>query len=83
MEEKIIVIFNAPKKNICVDLEIPTDITARDLVRSLNEAYNLGIDTDDIKKCHLQMENPIGLLRGNLVIADSGIRNGSVISYTE
>jgi uncharacterized ubiquitin-like protein YukD len=83
MEEKAIVIFNAYKKNICVDIEIPTDITARELICALNFAYSLEIDTENETKCHLQMENPIALLRGNKILKDCGIRNGSIIYYTE
>ena len=32
---------------------------------ALNEAYNLGIGTSDVKKCFLQAENPVALLCGN------------------
>ena len=83
MEDKVVVIFNIIKRNITIDLEVPTDITARELIYALNQAYHLEIDTDDITKCHLQMENPIALLRGNKVLADCGIRDGSIIFYTE
>lgn len=83
MENKVVVIFNIIKRNITIDLEVPTDITARELIYALNQAYHLEIDTDDITKCHLQMENPIALLRGNKVLADCGIRDGSIIFYTE
>lgn len=83
MENKVVVIFNIIKRNITIDLEVPTDITARELIYALNQAYHLEIDTDDITKCHLQMENPIALLRGNKVLADCGIRDGSIIYYTE
>ena len=83
MDKKVVVIFVNIKKNTSVDIEVPVDISARDLIRALNEAYALNINTDDITKCHLQMENPIALLRGNRILADCGIRNGSVIYYTE
>ncbi len=83
MENKVVVIFNIVNKRLSYDIEVPLDITARDLVRALNQAYNLGIDTEDITKCHLQMENPIALLRGNKILAETGIRNGSIINFTE
>ena len=54
-----------------------------DLVNALNSAYNLGIDTSNIKNCYLKMENPISLLKGNKSLADFGMRNGSVINFTE
>lgn len=83
MDNRVVVTFNMVKRNISVDIDIPTDITARDLVKALNTAYKLEINTDDIKQCYIQMENPIALLRGNNLISESGIRNGSVLYYTE
>lgn len=78
-----IIIFNIIKRNFTVDLEVPLDISANDLVNALNTAYGLGIDTSDMKNCYLKMENPISLLKGNKLLADFGMRNGSVINYTE
>lgn len=81
--EKVIVIFKITKRNINVDLEIPLNITANELVYALNTAYELEIDTSDINNCYLKAENPIALLRGNKILSDYGLRNGSIIYYTE
>ena len=81
--EKAVVIFNIEKRNFTVDLEIPLDISANELVTALNTAYELEIDTTDIKNCYLKAENPIVLLKGNKTLAEFGIRNGSVINFTE
>lgn len=81
--EHAIVVFRITKRNFSVDLEIPLFITANELVAALNTAYNLGIDTSDIKNCYLKAENPIALLKGNKTLAEFGLRNGSVINYTE
>ena len=78
-----IVVFVATKSNIQVDLEIPLDISANELVVALNAAYGLGIDTSNIKNCYLKAENPIALLRGDKTLAEFGLRNGSIINYTE
>lgn len=78
-----VIIFRNYKANISVDLEIPLDISANELVIALNAAYDLEIDVTDIKNCHMKAENPIALLRGNKTLAEYGIRNGSVISFTE
>ena len=83
MKDKIIIIFHNCKKNKAVDLEVPLDITAAELVMALNAAYELGIDITDIKNCYLKAENPIALLRGNKTLAQYGIRSGSVIYYAE
>lgn len=81
--EKAIIIFNITRKSISVDLEIPLRISANELVYALNAAYGLEIDTTDIKNCYLKAENPIALLKGNKTLAEFGIRNGSIINYTE
>lgn len=82
MTDSVVVIFKNVEKNINVDLEVPLYITARELVIGLNEAYELDIDINDIKKCYLKVDNPVMLLRGNILLRDAGIRNGSVISYS-
>lgn len=81
--ERAILIFNITKRDFTTDLEVPLDISANELVAALNEAYSLGIDLSDIKNCYLKAERPIALLRGNKTLAEFGIRNGSVIYFTE
>ena len=81
--EKALVVFQHRKKKICVDLEIPLYITANDLVFALNLAYDLDIDVSNIKNCYLKAERPIVFLKGDKTLAEFGIRNGSIISYTE
>ena len=81
MKQKAVVVFQIPQRKFSVDLEIPLDITAKELVAALNAAYELGIDTSDIKNCYLQAENPIALLRGNRILEEFGLRSGSVIYY--
>lgn len=83
MDNKAIVVFRINRKNFETDLEIPLDITANDLVNALNIAYELGIDTNDMKNCYLKAENPITLLKGNRMLSEFGVRNGTIINYTE
>lgn len=82
-KETAVIIFRILKKNISVDLEVPLFITANELVNALSTAYSLGIDSSDIKNCYLKAEKPIVLLRGNKTLAEFGIRNGSIVTYTE
>lgn len=82
-KETAIIILNIVQREFTVDLEVPLDISANDLVNGLNIAYELDIDTSDIKNCYLKMENPIALLKGNKTLAEFGVRNGSVINFTE
>ena len=77
------IIFNIIQRAFSADLEVPLEITANELVLALNTAYDLGIDTTDIKNCYLKSENPIALLRGNKTLKEFGIRNGSIVNFTE
>lgn len=81
--DNAIIILNIIKRNLSVDLEVPLVISANDLVMALNTAYDLGIDTSDIKNCYLKAERPIALLKGKKTLAEFGLRNGSVINFTE
>ena len=81
--ERATVIFKILRSQKNVDLDIPLDITANDLVLALNSAYGLGIETENIKKCYLKAEDPIVLLRGSKTLKDFGIRNGSTIIFSE
>ncbi len=81
--DNAIIILNIKKRNYSIDLEVPLNISANDLVTALNFAYELGIDTSDIKNCYLKSENPIALLKGDKTLAEFGLRNGSVINFTE
>lgn len=83
MENKIIIIFNHKMKKEKIDLEVPLEISANDLVLALNTAFNLEIDITDVKKCYLKAENPIALLRGNKSLHEYGLRNGTIINFTE
>lgn len=83
MENKAIIIFKIHKRNFETDLEIPLDISANDLVNALNTAFDLGIDTSDVSNCYLKAENPIVLLKGNKELDKFGVRNGTIINFTE
>lgn len=83
MSNKAVVIFRIHKRKFETDLEIPLDISANELVIALNEAYQLDIDISDMKNCYLKAENPIALLKGNKLLADFGVRNGTVIQVTD
>ena len=82
-QETVIIILDLVKRKKTVDLEVPLNITANELVIALNTAYGLGINTNDIKNCYLKAERPIALLRGNRTLKEFGIRDGTVIVYSE
>ncbi len=81
-KNRAVVSFEMIRRRQRKDIDIPLDITAKELVTALNSAYELGIDTDDMKSCYLQAENPVALLRGSRTLEEFGIRNGSRIYFT-
>ncbi len=81
MKESIIVIFENEKTNEKVDIEVPLNITANELIYGLNEGLHLGMQLNQVKDCYLCTENPIALLRGNTVIEKFKLRDGTVIRY--
>ena len=83
MEKSAIVIFKIHKRNFETDLEIPLDITVNDLVNALNIAFDLEIDVSNAKNCYLKTENPIALLKGNVLLSEFGVRQGTIINFTE
>ena len=83
MEENVTIVLNILNRNMSVDIEVPLIISANELVIALNSAYDLGIDISDVKKCYLKAENPIAFLKGNKTLQEYGIRNGTVINFTD
>ena len=79
---RITVVFNDLESKHQTDLDIPIDISANELIIGLNDVFHLGIDTGDLSRCHLKTENPIALLRGNKLLSDYRLRNGTIINYS-
>lgn len=80
MADKAIIMFCANGLQ-SVDLEVPLNITAIELIQALNSAYSLGVTQDKLGESYLKCENPIALLRGNKTLEEMGIHNGSKISF--
>ncbi len=47
MENTVIVAFHHKKRNTWLDMEIPLDISANELIYGLNKGLNLGIDISE------------------------------------
>ena len=82
-KDTAVVSFEIVRAQKVVDIEIPLDISADDLVKALNSAYSLGIDTSNPRNCFIQAENPIALLKGNRILRDFGIHSGTTLRFTE
>lgn len=81
-KDRFTAVFRWHQKNLAMDLDIPFDISANELIIALNEALKLGMDISDLSRCHLKAENPIALLRGNKLLRDFRLREGTIINYT-
>lgn len=81
--EFAILVVKMHKRNQSVDIRVPLNITANELVTGLNAAYDLGIDVAKVQNCYLKAENPIALLKGNRLLSEFGVRNGTIIHVTE
>ena len=83
MEKKeIIVQFINHRTGKEMDIEVPLDITANELIHGLNEGLGLHMASDNMFQNSLSAENPIVLLRGTRTLAELGLRDGSVIHYS-
>ena len=82
-ENRITAVLHWHSRQASVDIDVPLDISANELIIALNEAFKMEMNTADLSKCHLKAENPIALLRGNKLLRDYGLRNGTIIHYTQ
>ena len=81
---RITAVLYLHKKNQKVDVDVPLDITANELIQALNTAFRLGIDMNDpVRRPHLKAENPIALLTGGKLLSEYRLRNGTIIHHTE
>ena len=81
MREKIMIVFQRNDTGEVMDLEIPTNISITELIFGLNIGLNLGIDMNNPAKCFLRSENPIALLKGEGLVEDYKLHDGSKIIF--
>ena len=77
MDKKAVVQFYHPVKRIPVDLEIPLDVPASELLFGISEAFSLGISEDMIAQCCLKTEDPIALLTDSRTPEECGVHDGT------
>ena len=73
MEHKTVVVKMMTGKT--VDIEIPVNISAKNLINALYEALRLPGECPEYIHC----ENPIALLQGDAAVSYFGIRDGSIL----
>lgn len=81
-KERITVILYDLNQDCEFDVDIPVNITANELIIGLNKGFQLGIDTSDYDKCYIKAENPTALIRGDKMIKEYGLRNGTRLFYS-
>lgn len=81
-KKEAIILFQDHRNAREMDLEIPLDITANELIVGLNTGLSLGLNTDNLFQCSLSAENPIVLLKGNRTLREFGLRDGTVIHFS-
>lgn len=80
MDNRVIFFYNCDEKYE-LELEVPINITANDLIYALDDSLDLKMDTEDVFNNYLVAENPIAFLKGNRSLEEFGIRNGTKIIY--
>lgn len=73
-----IVIVTIDKTNTEFEVEIPLNITVRDIYMALIKAFNIK-DNKNLTGYYIKTENPTCFLRGNDVLKDYGITSGSKV----
>lgn len=82
MAETIMMVLERTKTNESFDIEVPLDITAEELLNGLNSGLKLGLDLNDPTQDYILSENPIALLKGDTILKDFNLHNGTVLKIT-
>lgn len=80
-QERIIVIFYHHQTGKKLDLELPVDLSANELIIGLNQGFQLGMDLANLSGCFLRSENPIAFLKGSKTLKEYGLHHGTVLHY--
>lgn len=81
MEEKVVIIFERMRTHECFDIEVPLNITVNELLNGLNTGLQLGLNLEDVSQCYLSIENPIALMKGDHLLSDYNVHNGTKICF--
>ncbi len=81
MRDKIMIVFQRNDTGQVMDLEIPTNISIAELIFGLNVGLDLGIDINNPAQCYLRSENPVALLKGEGLVEEYKLHDGSKIIF--
>jgi len=77
--DKAIITLKIQNTNEEYELEIPTNITVKELCNGLNVGLRLEERNIDISNYYIKTFNPLSFIKGRDVLKDYGIRNGTII----
>ena len=77
--DKAIIILKIKDTDEEYELEIPVDITVKELCNALNIALKLKERNIEISNYYIRTFNPLSFIKGRDVLKDYGIRNGTTI----
>ena len=79
MKDRYVIRIHLPERQDIEELEVPADITVLDLIGALSDIYHLPVNRHRIFEYYLKMNFPRALLRGETVLKDTGMRDGSEV----
>ena len=77
--DKAIITLKIKNTNEEYELEIPTNITVKELCNALNVGLRLEERNIDISNYYIKTFNPLSFIKGRDILKDYGIRNGTII----
>lgn len=77
--EKAIVTLKIQNTDEEYELEIPIDITVKELCNALNIGLKLRERNINISNYYIKTFNPLSFIKGRDILKDYGIRNGTII----
>ena len=77
--DKAIITLKIQNTNEEYELEIPINITVKELCHALNVGLRLEERNIDISNYYIKTFNPLSFIKGRDFLKDYGIRNGTII----
>ena len=77
--DKAIITLKIQNTNEEYELEIPTEITVKELCNALNIGLKLKERNIQISNYYIKTFNPLSFIKGRDILKDYGVRNGTII----
>lgn len=77
--DKAIIILKIKDRDEEFELEIPTDITVKELCKAISVGFKLDEENSQISNYYIRTFNPLAFIKGRDKLKDYGVRNGTII----